>query len=208
MVEIKINRDQITEIKLNNLNKSFWSKIGNRMVSSTQNKINKGIQPANAPLTTAVKSGSKTLRDRGQLISSLSKKADDESVSVGTNRSGARINHFGGTVSASRTWLFIPASSWTRTQQKKYGFTVTSVLNGLRSSGWNVYFRINRNKQQGVVAAVPVNEVGSKNKRMSTKVVFILKKRVVIPARPFLFVSDEDKAEIKSVASREIKVNK
>ena len=46
-------------------------KVSSYLVSSAVKKINAGVPPENAPLTQAVKQGNKTLRDGGQLMSSI-----------------------------------------------------------------------------------------------------------------------------------------
>ncbi len=169
-------------------------RIAEYMVSSTQRKINGGIKPGNAALTTAVKQNSRTLRDRGQLLASITSRSDEKSAVVGTNHIGAKINQFGGTIKAKKKWLFIPASSWTRKQQRKYGFGAGDVIRGLRKDGYNVWYQVNQSS--GVVMAE--KKLKRKKRDGQGKVVrnsivlFILKKSVVIPARPFLLVDDRD----------------
>lgn len=171
-------------------------KIAEYMVSSTQRKINGGIKPAQAALTTAVKQNSKTLRDRGQLITSITSRSDENSGVVGTNHIGARINHFGGIIRAKKKWLWIPASSWTRAQQRRYGFSPGEVMAGLRKDGYGVWIQ-SKTGASGVVFAK------KKGKRTKLRLVFILKKSVTIPARPFLFVDDLDRQVIRSILSTE-----
>ncbi len=169
-------------------------RIAEYMVSSTQRKINGGIKPGNAALTTAVKQNSRTLRDKGQLLASITSRSDEKSAVVGTNHIGAKINQFGGTIKAKKKWLFIPASSWTRKQQRKYGFGAGDVIRGLRKDGYNVWYQVNQNS--GVVMAekkLKRYKRDQKGKKIhNTIVLFILKKYVKIPARPFLFVDETD----------------
>lgn len=170
------------------------SRIGQYMVASTQRKIAGGIKPKNAPLTVAVKQNTKTLRDRGQLLASITSRSDKDSAIVGTNHIGAKLHQFGGTVKAKKKWLWIPASSWTRTQQRKYGFSPGDVMKGLKENGYSTWFQIN--EDSGVVMA----EKKLKRKKRDEQgkvvhnaiVVFILKKFVIIPARPYLFLDELD----------------
>lgn len=172
-------------------------RVADYMVSSTQRKINAGIKPTNAPLTTAVKQNSKTLRDRGQLLASIASRADGTSAVVGTNHIGAKLNHYGGTIKAKKKWLWIPASSWTRAQQRRYGFSPGEVMSGLRKDGYGVWIQ-SKTGSSGVVLAK------KKGKRTKIRLVFILKKFVTIPARPFLFVDDLDRQAIRSIVSKSI----
>ncbi|HKL57026.1 MAG TPA: phage virion morphogenesis protein [Sphaerochaeta sp.] len=169
-------------------------RIAEYMVSSTQRKINGGILPANAALTTAVKRNAKTLRDRGQLLASITSRSNETSAIVGTNHIGAKMHQYGGTIKAKKKWLFIPASSWTRTQQRRYGFGAGDVIRGLRKDNYNVWYQVNQNS--GVVMAekkLKRYKRDQKGKKIhNTIVLFILKKSVKIPARPFLFVDETD----------------
>jgi phage gpG-like protein len=173
----------------------FYRKVGDYMVSSTVRKINGGIQPANAPLTVAVKKNSKTLRDRGQLVSSISRTISDSSVAVGTNHIGAKLNHFGGTVRAKKTYLYIPASARTRTMQRKYGPGIKSTIDGMRKSGYRVWWQAKGSK--GTVLA-------KNGKRGKVFVLYVLKKEVTIPARPFLTIDETDRKVIASYAREEL----
>jgi phage gpG-like protein len=97
LIEVKVERKD-TGIILEPL--ALNQKIGEYMVSSTQRKIRTGVQPANAALTTAVKQNAKTLRDRGQLMASITCRADASKATVGTNHIGAKVNQFGMTIRA------------------------------------------------------------------------------------------------------------
>jgi phage gpG-like protein len=160
------------------------SRIGQYMVASTQRKIKGGIKPDNAPLTVAVKQNTKTLRDRGLLMGSISYRADATQAVVGTNREGAVVQQMGFVIRAKKKWLWIPASSWTREQQRRFGFSASEVMKGLKSSRYAVW-TVSRTPTSGVVLA----KYGKKGK---IHTVFVLKKSVVIPARPFLFLDELD----------------
>lgn len=175
---------------------SFYTRAGQYMVSSTQKKIRSGIQPANAPLTVAVKQGNRTLRDRGQLMASFSSRASEDQTVVGTNHVGARLNQFGGTIRPKKgKWLWIPAGARTRRLQRRYGFSATQVIQGLKGDGYKVWM-VSKKKTGGAFMA---------QKGMGKPfALFILKKSVTVPARPFLFVSDEDRRILGEMLTREI----
>ena len=185
-----------------NLNKkaSLLPKIGRHVASSIVNRINKGVLPDNAPLTVAIKkAGAKPLRDRGQLMSSISYKATKDQVIVGTNRQGAATNHFGATITAKKKWLWIPASSKTRTLQRRYGFSAGDVMRGLKADNHSVWIQ-SKGGSSGVVLA-------KKGKKGKVFVVFILKKSVVIPPRPFLYIGQNERDEITSLIRRHIGIS-
>lgn len=164
------------------------AKVGRYMVSSTQRKIRQGVAPANAPLTVAVKKGGRTLRDSGKLMASISYRGDAQKAVVGTNRIGATLQQFGGTVRAKNgKYLWIPASARIRALQRKYGFQATDVLDGLRRDGYVYWFT----KGNGTGRCVRARK--GKGKPFS---VFILKQTVKVPARPFLFVDDLDRRAV------------
>ncbi len=184
-------------IKLNNLT-NLHRRAANHMVSSTQAKINGGIGPANAPLTVAVKKNSKTLRDSGALMASIARSFSPNEASVGTNKSYAKIHQFGGTIKAKRTWLFIPAGWKTRTLQRRYDFKAGPLIRKMRDAGYSVWFQVKGSK--GVVLA--------REGKRKPFVLFILKKEVRIPARPFLTITQKDRDIIRSIARTEIGVSR
>lgn len=171
------------------------------MVASTQRKIRDGIAPPNAPLTVAVKKNNLPLRDRGQLMSSITSKSSASNVTIGTNRIQAKLMQYGGTITAKGTWLWIPGDPKTRTLQRRYGFSPTAVMKGLRSEGIRVWVQSKKGSSTGVVFA-------KRGKRGKQWTVYILKKSVKIPARPFLFFDDLDKDVINSYLTEAIEIKK
>lgn len=186
----------------------FYRKVADHMAGSTKRKIRNGIGPANAPLTVAVKKGSNTLRDNGTLMGSIAAKATPAEASVGTNLAYARIQHFGGTIKAKRQWLFIPAGYETRRLQRKYSHAAGELIRKLRADGYNVWFQVKGKK--GVVMAEKklkrYRRDESGKKLHNAFVLFILKKEVTIPARPFLVIDELDERVILRMARRELGV--
>lgn len=195
-------------IKVGNFT-GFYQRVAAHMVGSTLNKINQGIGPANAPLTVAVKGkGAKTLRDKSGLIGSIAPRATSTEASVGTNKIYARIQHFGGTIKARKTWLFIPASAQTRKLQGKYDHAAGALIKKMRADGYNVWFQVKGNK--GVVMAEKKlkrhRRDGAGKIIHKSFVLFILKKEVTIPARPFLTIDELDRKVIMRMARQELGV--
>lgn len=141
-----------------------------------------GMQPLSAA-TVAYRGAGKPLQDTAALRDSITYSVNGNSASVGTNKIYAPIQNNGGTIRAKKNWLFIPAAG-TRQLQRAYGYTPTQVLNGLKNSGHYVY-RAGR--------TICYRRRGGKD---AGKVVFYLKKSVIIPARRFFFLSE---AEINAI---------
>jgi len=196
-MRITYQHTEVNRIKLANLT-NFHQRAANHMISSTQAKIKGDVPPGNAPLTVAIKRNSKTLRDSGELMASIAGSFNSDGAAVGTNKSYARINQFGGTIRAKKTWLFIPAGSQTRTLQRRYDFKVGPLIRKMRSSGYSVWFQVKGSK--GVVLA--------REGKKKPFVLFILKKEVKIPARPFLTITQRDRDIIRDIARTEIGVNR
>lgn len=163
-------------------------RIGAYMVSSTQKKIRNGNFKRNAPLTVAVKRNNKPLQDTGLLMSSITYRSDAEKAVIGTNRQGAALNQFGGTKTAKGgRFLWIPASAKTRSLLRRYG-NISRLINGLKNEGYHTWTQPTKSGGR-----VFLYRKGSKGK---TEALFYLKKSVNIPARPFLYISNDDKAAL------------
>ena len=170
--------------RLDNLQPAM-QRIGRDLVSLTQKRIDRGVPPPNAPLTVAVKRGSKTLRDSGRLYSSITYDVDSHGVKVGTNVRYAAIQQFGGTIRAKGKSLAIPASAYTRTLMRKHGASPKEAIDSLKKSGWKIW----TSKSGGAI-------LGKKGKRGKVRVLFILRRSVTIPARPFLKIESDEKSTV------------
>lgn len=167
------------------------ARAGRMMVSSTQRKILTGTFEPNAQLTVELKKGGdRPLRDTGALLASITSRVEGSSAIVGTNRAGARINQFGGTIIATgrsgRLW--IPANRHVKAELASMGGSIGRLIRSYKSKGW----WCSRSKSGKAFIAIRDKEV---------KTLFILKTQVTIPARPFLYFDDKDKEMIDGVFS-------
>ena len=77
---------------------SAMPKIAAYLQSCANKKINRGVPPANAPLTAAVKQGNRTLRDTGALAASIAAHSGKDWADASTNLKYARLQQEGGTI--------------------------------------------------------------------------------------------------------------
>lgn len=150
-----------------------------------------------APLSAATqgyRGAGRPLQDTGSLRDSITAEATGtDTASVGTTKPYAAIQNNGGTIRAKKGWLFIPAKG-TRQLQRRYGYSPGELLTKLKSDGYYVY-RVGRTvcyRKRGGRSSTP------------GKVVYYLKKSVVIPARRFFYLTDEEANAIMKEAMNDI----
>ena len=167
---------------------STMRKMSKYLVSSAVGKINKNIPPANAPLTQEVKQGNKTLRDNGQLMASIAPQSGKTWAAAQTNLKYAKINQEGGEITGKGKGLWLPASAKTRTLMRRYNAQKPSeLINAMKADGYSF------SRTGKVFCARPRNG--------KPFALFVIKRSVKIPARPFLYIDEQDEKYI----SREIK---
>lgn len=166
-------------------------KISKFLVSSAVKKINGNIPPGNAPLTQAVKQGSNTLRDNGQLMASIAPQNGKTWAAANTNVKYAKINQEGGTIQGKTKGLWLPAGAMTRTLSRRFNAqSAGELIRSMRSAGYSFY-RVK-------------NVFFAKTKKGKPFPLFIIKKSVKIPSRPFLYISKEDEKFITAEIQKAI----
>jgi phage gpG-like protein len=163
--------------------------IGGMAVEMIRGKIHagQGFTPLSAA-TVGYRGKGRPLLDTGSLRDSITfKVVDGQTVSVGTNKPYAAIQHNGGVINAKKNWLWIPAAG-TRQLQRRYGYSATDVLNGLKAAGYSIFrkgrtmcYREKRRTR---------NEDGKLVYKTHT--LYYLKKSVEIPPRPFFYLTDKE----------------
>ena len=165
------------------------SAIGGMAAELIRAKLHKGdgFEPL-SPATAAYRGQGRPLQDTGSLRDSITFKViDDRTVSIGTNKIYAAIQHNGGVINAKKEWLWIPAAG-TRKLQRRYGYSPTDVLRGLKAEGYSVFrkgrtmcFREKKKKRNDAGVLQNMDHV-----------LYYLKKSVQIPARPFFYLNEND----------------
>jgi hypothetical protein len=151
--------------------------IGARALSLVQKNIKDGGFAPNSALTQAVKGNNIPMRDRGIFLSSFFYSALYGKAIVWTNAPQARILHDGGVIRPRNAkFLTIPAGAKTRTLMRKYGLTPRTCIDGMKSAGWRVWTYFG--------TGTPV--ICASYKSQIPFVLFILKRSVAIPPRPFM----------------------
>lgn len=171
--------------------------IGLYMVSEVQKRISDGIQPENSQVTQSYKGNNKPLRDTGQYMASFTYKVlSGKSVKIGTPKRQARLMNNGGIITAKRAkMLYIPAGAMTRKYERKSdagasaNSQVRAVIDAFKHDGYSVWW------SKGAVMA----KKGNSGKEFP---IYFLKKQVTIPARPHLYVSDQNRQDIKAILRR------
>lgn len=177
--------------------KSLMRELSLMGLSAIQKNIENGIKPKNVPLTKEVKQGVNTLRDTGRLRSSLTARHTATEAAVGTNVPYARIHNpeDGRTKTVIRPkntkFLCLPASFETRKLLRKNGWSVRGVISGLEKEGVAVYRPYKRGSK------FRANVIMAKKKGENAFALFILKKSITIPARPFMFLPNDVMAAIE-----------
>lgn len=177
--------DELDALALDLCDKARIEKAGHMAADFIRNHIytGEGFMPLSAP-TVAYRGTGKPLQDTGALRDSIvSEMRSADTASVGTTKRYAPIQNNGGTITAKKQWLFIPAKG-TRQLERRYGSKPKSVLDGLKATGYSV-FRIGR--------TVCYRKRGKGEK---AHVAYYLKKSVVIPARRFWYLSDSEMEQI------------
>lgn len=146
--------------------------IGQLLVSDLRMRMTRGISPngqAYVPLAHGrVRGGTKPLLDTGVLRASINAKAEPFGATVGTNLHYAPVHQYGATITPkTKKFLAIPV-----TKQALRAGSPTRFPGRLSP-------RINKRTMKGVL----VDEAGT--------VHYVLTQKVVIPARPFIGVSQE-----------------
>lgn len=156
-------------------------KISKYLQSKAQARINSNTPPPNSPLTAANKGGGETLKDSGQLMSSINAHSGDKWASAGTNLKYSKPLQQGATITPKKSqWLWIPAGFHVRKLMNQYNATKAGdLIPALSDAGWKMW-------RQGRVF------MGKSKRGASPVALFILKKSVDIPARPFIYIDDAD----------------
>ena len=170
--------------------KPLMKELSLKALSAIQKNIEGGIKPDNAPLTKAVKQGNNTLRDSGRLRASLTARHSDTEAVVGTNVPYAHFHNpeDGRTETVIRPknakFLCLPAGPETRKLFRKYGWSPREVIAALEAKGFAVYRPYKR------CGGERSNVIMAKEKGKEPFAVFVLKKSIKIPVRPFMFLPD------------------
>lgn len=175
------------------LGQNLQSKVGSAMPkiaaylqSCADKKISSGVPPANAPLTAAVKQGNKTLRDTGALAASIAAHSGKDWADASTSLRYARIQQEGGTITSRGKGLWIPAGARTRQLMRQYSATSAGkLIRAMKGAKWKMW-RAGRAwmAQKGKQAPFAL---------------FVIKDKVEIPARPFLYIDRKEEAFIMRI---------
>lgn len=192
-----VELEKVKDLSLKHLDKDtapFMEKVALFAESAIQKNIESNIPPANAPLTVALKNGSKTLKGKGtlrQLHSSYSK----TTATVTSPAPYARIQNEGGTIFPKNAkYLCVPVNTNIQklTMQTK---SVRNALKTLEGQGYIIYRPYRRGS-----STARANVIMGKKKTGKPELLFILKKSITIPKREFMKLSKRQLAHIDKMA--------
>ena len=167
----------------------LMDRLGGTMLSLTLRRIEDGdLDAENAPATQEVKQGDNPLQDTGAFQQSVRYLSTDDEVTVGSHLQHAGTLQTGATITPTEAEkLAFPASSKTRTLQRRYGFDFERLITGMRDDGWSVWFMEN-----AVMASNPeAND--------DPFPLLIRKEEVTIPQYKPFQLDDEDEDDIRGV---------
>ena len=170
---------------------SAMPKIAAYLQSCANKKINRGVSPAKAPLTAAVKQGNKTLRDTGALAASIAAHSGKDWADASTNLKYARLQQEGGTITGRGKGLWIPAGARTRQLMRQYSATSPGqLIRAMKGAKWKMWragkaWMAQRGKQAPFV-------------------LFIIKNKVQVPARPFLYIDRKEESYIMRIVQEAV----
>ena len=166
-------------------------RIAAYLQSCANKKINQGVPPANAPLTAAVKQGNKTLRDTGALAASIAAHSGQTWADASTNLKHARLQQEGGTITGKGKGLWIPAGARTRRLMRQYSATSPGgLIKAMKGAKWRMW-RSGR------------AWMAQKGKE-SPFALFVIKDKVEIPARPFLYIDKKEESHITRIVQEAV----
>ncbi len=170
---------------------SAMPKIAAYLQSCANKKINRGVPPANAPLTAAVKQGNRTLRDTGALAASIAAHSGKDWADASTNLKYARLQQEGGTITGRGKGLWIPAGARTRQLMRQYSATSPGqLIRAMKGAKWKMWragkaWMAQRGKQAPFV-------------------LFIIKNKMQVPARPFLYIDRKEESYIMRIVQEAV----
>ncbi len=190
---------KITDMAKKMNTSTLTNKIGKSLKSSTTSKINKGEFNGQKKLSNLTlnnrRGGGTPLKDSGQLMKSFEAVTTPSEVIIGSKLPYARLVTKGGVVKPKKAKaLCIPADKEVATLVRQ-GISVSGVIEQYKASGWSVF----RPKGRDVILAR--RGKGKRDIKIETKVLFILRKSVTLPARNPLFVSGEDEKMIMKLTN-------
>ena len=170
---------------------SVMPKIAAYLQSCANKKINRGVPPANAPLTAAVKQGNRTLRDIGALAASIAAHSGQTWADASTNLKYARIQQEGGTITSKGKGLWIPAGAKTRQLMRQYSATSPGqLIRAMKGAKWKMW----RTGKAWM----------AQKGKQAPFVLFIIKDKVEIPARPFLYIDKKEESYIMRIVQEAV----
>jgi phage gpG-like protein len=161
--------------------------------SGADRRIRDGVPPANSPLTAALKRGSQTLKDSGDMARGIAPHSGALWADASSNAKQARLLQEGGTIRPKKARaLWIPAGLKTRELMKERGaHTPGDLIRIMKADGYG-WFYTPLSKVYCMYKKGKALKGGGTGKDGKPFALFIVRSSVTIPARPFLYIDGRD----------------
>lgn len=193
-----VELQKVKDLSLKHLDKDtapFMEKVALFAESAIQKNIESNIPPANAPLTVALKNGSKTLKGKSGTLRQLHSSYNKTTATVTSPAPYARIQNEGGTILPKNAkYLCVPARADIQKLTKEMK-GVRNALKTLEGLGYVIYRPYKRGS-----STMRANVIMGKKKNGKPELLFILKKSITIPKREFMKLSKRQLAYIDKMA--------
>ena len=176
------------------------------------NYRNGDFEPNSSLTKQSKNNGAKPLFDSGETYASLTYKTGANEYRIGTNKAHAPLINGGGTVKPlSAQKLAIPADKTIKRRTEVYG--VRKTLQGLERQGWKIFWRPNSIMGRAPLGAKGIGrKIQSKTNRNNSAantgvfyVLYIRANEVRVPARKFMYLSDDQQREQAQLVQQELK---
>ena len=173
-----VELEKVKDLSLKHLDKDtapFMEKVALFAESAIQKNIESNIPPANAPLTVALKNGSKTLKGKSGMLRQLHSSYNKTTATVTSPAPYARIQNEGGTILPKNAkYLCVPANADIQKLTKEMK-GVRNALKTLEGLGYVIYRPYKRGS-----STMRANVIMGKKKTGKPELLFILKKSITI----------------------------
>lgn len=172
------------------------------VTQAVRDNMKSGNFKANSPLTQSLKNGgAKPLFDSGETYASITSETSQGLIRTGTNKAHAPLINYGGVVKPKKAKsLMIPTTRQVKKTSDAKG--IKKTLKALEDKGWHILWR-----PSSVIGIAPkgaknfgLKLKGSKEHDGTAYLLFYRARKITVPAREFMMLTDEQQLELMIMA--------